>query len=236
MKERRSAERGSEGAWFAPHDSSPAELAALMEAERRGEPFLLYREPGGAQRLVTLEGERLSVGRERGQGLALSWDPEVSRLHALLERLGGSWTVVDDGLSRNGTHVNGTLVNGRRRLDDRDVIRIGSTHLLFRNPAQGADETPAAARPEAVAGLTAAQHRVLVALCRPLLEARDAPAAPPSNAEVADALTISVEAVRTHLKTLFKLFEIPDLPQNRKRAELARRALASGVVLPRDLS
>ena len=38
------------------------------------------------------------------------------------------------------------------------------------------------------------------------------------------------------MKTLFKLFEVPDLPQNRKRAELARRVLASGVVRPRDLS
>ena len=48
-------------------------------------------------------------------------------------------------------------------------------------------------------------------------------------------LAVSVEAVRTHMKALFKLFEVPDLPQNRKRAELARRALAAGVILPRDL-
>ncbi len=37
------------------------------------------------------------------------------------------------------------------------------------------------------------------------------------------------------MKTLFRIFEVPDLPQNRKRAELARRALAAGVILPRDL-
>ena len=32
------------------------------------------------------------------------------------------------------------------------------------------------------------------------------------------------------MKQLFRLFEVPDLPQNRKRAELANRAIASGVV------
>jgi hypothetical protein len=185
--------------------------------------------------VLPLEGERLSIGRERGQDVVLDWDAEVSRLHALLERLGGSWTVVDDGLSRNGTTVNGGPVRGRRRLRDGDLIRVGSTELMFRDPGEGADETPAAAGPAAAAGVTAAQRRVLVALCRPLLAAAEVPAATPSNAEIATELTISVEAVRTHLKALFKLFEVPDLPQNRKRAELARRALASSVVVPRDL-
>ena len=76
---------------------------------------------------------------------------------------------------------------------------------------------------------------MLIELCRPLLATGEAGAVPPSNAEIAAALTVSVEAVRTHLKALFKLFEVPQLPQNRKRAELARRALAAGVVMPRDL-
>jgi hypothetical protein len=59
---------------------------------------------------------------------------------------------------------------------------------------------------------------------------------PPSNSELAESLGVSTEAVRSQLKVLFKLFELPDLPQNRKRAELARRAMASGVVVPRDLT
>lgn len=217
------------------HERTPTELAELLAAERKGEPFLLYREGGGQQRLLALAGERLSVGREEGSDVALAWDPEASRLHALLERLGGSWTVVDDGLSRNGTLVNGVRVRGRRRLNDRDVIRFGSTQVLFRDPATGAEETAPAAGDSTLAAVTVAQRRVLVALCSPLAEAEGAPGAPPSNAEIAAGLAISVEAVRTHMKTLFKLFEVPDLPQNRKRAELARRALAAGVVLPRDL-
>ncbi len=217
------------------HDATPAELTDRLAAERRGDPFLQLRDGDGSQRVLVLGGERLSVGREPGHDLVLDWDPEVSRLHALLERLGESWTVVDDGLSRNGTLVNGSSVRGRRRLNDRDVLVFGSTQVLYRDPAEGADETPPAAGPAVAAGITPAQRRVLVALCRPLLAPDSVGATPPSNAEIAAELTVSVEAVRTHLKTLFKLFEVPELPQNRKRAELARRALASSVVLPRDL-
>ncbi len=143
--------------------------------------------------------------------------------------------MVDDRLSRNGTLVNGTRLSGRRRLNDRDVIRFGSTQVLFRDPAQAADETPPASGPAEVAAVTTAQRRALVELCRPLLEATVV-AVPPSNAEIAAELGVSVEAVRTQLKTLFRLFEVPDLPQNRKRAELARRAMASGVVKPQDLT
>lgn len=216
------------------HERTPAELKAILAAERQGGPFLLYRDAGGKQLLRGLEGERLSVGREVGSDVELAWDPEASRLHALLERLGGSWTVVDDGLSRNGTLVNGSRVRGRRRLVDGDVIRFGLTRVTYRDPAQVSEETAPAAGDAMATAVTAAQRRVLVALCRPLADT-DGPGTPPSNAEVAAALDVSVEAVRTHMKTLFKLFEIPDLPQNRKRAELARRALATGIILTRDL-
>jgi hypothetical protein len=87
-----------------------------------------------------------------------------------------------------------------------------------------------------VAGITPGQRRVLVALCRPFLAAAEPGATPPSNSELAQDLGVSTEAVRTHLKALFKVFDLPDLPQNRKRAELARRAMAAGVVVPRDLT
>ena len=114
------------------------------------------------------------------------------------------------------------------------MIRFGSTTVTYRDPAQGSEETAPAAGDATATAVTVAQRRVLVALCRPFADG-DGPGAPPSNAEVAAELAVSVEAVRTHMKALFKLFEVPDLPQNRKRAELARRALAAGIVLTRDL-
>jgi len=221
---------------FDRRDFSASELAEQLAAERRGRPFLLYRDVEKAQCLLELEGDRISVGREPGNDVHLGWDPEASRVHALLERVGGRWTVTDDQLSRNGTFVNGTRIRGRRRLSDHDVIRFGSTSVYFRDPADSSGETAPAASREPGAEVTPAQHRVLLALCRPLLDPRGEAATPQSNGEIAADLTISVEAVRSHMKQLFRLFEVPDLPQNRKRAELARRAVASGVVSPRDLA
>ncbi len=216
------------------HDFKPAELAAQIEAERKGRPFVVYRDAGGELTILGLSGDRVTIGRAPESDLTIDWDAGVSRLHSVLERLAGSWTVADDQLSRNGTFVNESRVRGRRRLRDRDLLRVGETQLLFRSTAIEPDETPAMASITPT-GVSDAQHRVLVALCRPLFDGAAKSNVPPSNGEIAAELTLGIESVRSHLKTLFKLFEIPDLPQSQKRAELARRALASGVVVPRDL-
>ena len=82
--------------------------------------------------------------------------------------------------------------------------------------------------------LTDAERRVLVELCRPLLRPGGT-AVPPSNGEIADALCLSVPGVKSHVRSLFAKLGVDDLPQNRKRAELARRALELGLVSARDL-
>ena len=114
---------------------SPAELKAQIEAERLGLPFLVYRDGSATQQIYMLpDVDRVTVGRSAPTDICLDWDTEVSRLHAELERFGGDWTIADDGLSRNGTHVNSEKVVGRRRLQDRDVIRFGRTTAVFRKP------------------------------------------------------------------------------------------------------
>lgn len=214
---------------FGAHNFSPGELTEQFEADRRGEPYLLYRDGASAQHLLHLSDRvDLTVGRLSQSDLALEWDPEVSRAHAQLSRVGGEWTVLDDGISRNGTFLNGERVLGRRRLVDGDVLRFGRTEILYRDPVEREGETAPSADSARTAGLSPAQRRVLVALCAPLGTGGPG-ASPGSNREIAEELCLSVEAVRTHLKALFELFEVPDLPQNRKRAELARRALVSGV-------
>src|ERR1041385_2661191 len=60
----------------------------------------------GDRRLVPLEGERVTVGAAPGNDLCLEGDTTVSRLHAVLERMGDFWTIRDLG-SRNGVFVNG---------------------------------------------------------------------------------------------------------------------------------
>ena len=214
---------------------SAPELKEQLAAERDGHPFLVLRGGDGRQRLLRLEGDRFTVGRDPESDLALDWDENVSRLHALLERLGGSWTVADGDLSRNGTFVNEARVRGRRRLHDRDILRFAGTRVIFRAPSAQADETPfVPAQRTSAKAITPAQRRVLAALCAPLLEAQDPVSATPSNNEIAELIGISVESVRSHMKALFREFDIPALPQYRKRMELARRALNAGEVTSRD--
>jgi DNA-binding CsgD family transcriptional regulator len=146
--------------------------------------------------------------------------------------VGGDWTVVDDGLSRNGSFVNGDRLAGRRRLVDGDVVRLGRTTLLFRSPGQAA-KTTVVGESTAIVQLSEAQRRVLVALCRPLVPG--GAGVPASNKEIAEELHLSIDGVKTHIRTLFGKLGIDQLPQYRKRTELARRALDLGVVTPREL-
>ena len=220
---------------FTRHAFTPAELIEQLAADRGGRPYLLLRDPRGDQRLLALEKTSITVGRHGSNDLSLQWDQKVSRVHAGIERLGPNWTVVDDGLSRNGTFLNEARVVGRRRLSDRDVLRFGQTEVLFRDPAESPEQTAAADDAAGLARLTDSQRQVLVALCRPLAEPGGV-GTPSSNREIAEELHLSVDAVRTRLRALFDTFEVPDLPQNRKRAELARRALAAAVVTPADLA
>ena len=69
-----------------------------------------------------------------GNDVALPWDPEVSRLHAELERVRDDWVLCDDGLSRNGTFVNGARVSGRRRLCRGDILTVGETAIAYWSP------------------------------------------------------------------------------------------------------
>jgi DNA-binding CsgD family transcriptional regulator len=223
---------------IAPHASSASEIKERLEAERRGRPFLVFRDGGGHQRMFDLGAAKtatVNIGRRPSNEVPLSWDLEVSRVHAQLEPVGDDWALVDDGLSRNGSFVNGMRITGRRRLVDGDTLRIGKTVLVYRDPERGKSRTTADHDEHPTAeSVSDAQRRVLVALCRPYKDAGGF-AAPASNQQIADELVVSVDAVKTHLRALFYLFGVSHLPQNQKRARLVERAFASGVVSERDL-
>ena len=209
---------------------TPRELAERVAAERRGAPYLLLLDGEGRQRIVELvDGqEPLSIGRQPDCDVPLPWDTEISRLHAVLEPIGDDWTLLDEGLSRNGSFVNGRRLHGRRRLSDGDAIRVGGSVLVFRAGSQSdlgtTETTPGPGAPE----LSPAQLRVLIALCDP--DEDGVPRGPRSNREIGQALHLGVETVKSHLTAMFELFELSGLPQNRKRVELARRALDAGLL------
>lgn len=211
---------------------SPSELQALIKAERLRVPFLFLRDGEGEQQLIRLDEDRMVIGRMPGSELEISWDPRVSGVHAYLERRGIAWVLEDDGLSRNGTFVNGERLRGQRTLRDGDVITVGDTAIGYRlpqdQPLNVTVTTPTAAPPE----VSEAQRRVLVALCRPLTRAESA--APATNEQISEELFLSLSAVKGHLRVLFGRFGLDQAPQNQKRLLLAERALQSLAVRPAD--
>jgi len=98
-----------------PKAVTGSELKAQIEAERLGRPFLVYRDSDAVQRILMVEEGRreLWIGRAESADIALEWDREVSGLHAQLELVGDECTVVDDGLSTNGSFVNEVFIAPR---------------------------------------------------------------------------------------------------------------------------
>ena len=197
---------------------------------------LVYREDTGGQQFFPLEGKSsVTIGRGSGCDVRLAWDERVSRVHAALELVGSDWTLVDDGLSRNGTFLNGERLTGRRRLRDGDTFVLGSTSFQFRNTSRASTQlTKVGEQLVTAASLSPTQRRIVTALCRPYKH-DDPYATPASNQQIADELFLSVDAVKTQLRLLFQKFHIEDLPQNQKRVKLVERVLGLGLVSRKDL-
>ncbi len=199
-------------------------------------PLLVYRDDTGAQRFLSLQDKTsLTFGRSSACDVRLPWDDRVSRVHAGLDLVGSDWTLVDDGLSRNGTFLNGDRLNGRRRLRDGDTFVLGSTSFRFSDTSRATTQlTTVGEQLVTAASLSPTQRQIVMALCRPYKH-DDPYATPASNQQIADELFLSVDAVKTHLRLLFQKFGIEDLPQNQKRVKLVERVLGLGLVSRRDL-
>lgn len=84
---------------------------------------------------------------------------------------------------------------------------------------------------EADLRLTDTQQKILAALCSPCTgENHYAP--PATNQEIADQLFLSVDAIKAHLRVLYRKFGIDPLPHNQKRARLVELAVEGGLVTP----
>jgi pSer/pThr/pTyr-binding forkhead associated (FHA) protein len=181
-------------------------------------------------RRISLETDRMTIGKSTDNDVPVPDDPTASHLHAVLERFSAGWCVADLG-SSNGTWLNGARIWSSQRLRHGDEIRVGQTRIIFRDLRRaGVAQTEVEDAPPT---LTTRERDVLVALCRPLL-ARDMFTEPASTRAIADELVITQAAVKQHLANLFDKFGVPAAESNR-RVRLANDALRRGAVSIGDL-
>jgi pSer/pThr/pTyr-binding forkhead associated (FHA) protein len=88
---------------------------------------LVIREASGAERVVVLEPDAVTIGRDPDSTIRLD-SPYVSRSHARIEVRGEGAVLIDLG-SRNGSRLNGAPVAGTAALRDADVITIADTTI-----------------------------------------------------------------------------------------------------------
>ena len=222
-----------------PRARSAPELKDQIEAERLGRPFLVYRDGGDEQRMLMIED---GIESSSGSGAAprpTSASTGTPRSRACTRSSSSSaldCTLVDDGLSRNGSFVNGERVGGRRRLRDGDMLRFGRDRGPLPRPARrAASETVLSGDALTAAGVSPAQKRVLVALCRPFKDGSSF-ATPATNGRDRRASCTSASTrSRPTCGRCSRSSGSRTLPQNRKRVALVERALQTGLVTEREL-
>ena len=186
--------------------------------------------PSGRQ-LITLSGQRVTVGKASTNIVSLKHDSTVSRLHAVLESHGFAWSVRDVG-SRNGTYLNGERISAERVLRSGDELRVGTSRLIFWEVKEGdeitaSEATISAAPAELPPPLTRRELEVLVVLCRPLVSDDPFPAAA-SVRRMAQELFVTEAAIKQHLQNLYDKFAIPT--EGERRVRLANEAIRRGAV------
>ncbi len=193
-------------------------------------PFLEIRRRSGID-MFPLEGNPVAIGKSTKSDVCIADDKTVSRLHAAIESIGTNWYISDLG-SSNGTFVNGERIWSQKALYPGDEIRVGATTIILRADMEELDATTLVAD---MPRLTAREHDVLVALCKPLLTG-SVFTQPATSRQIADDLVVSIAAVKQHLARLYDKFGIYEEPDNEnRRVRLANAALASGAVQLTDL-
>lgn len=90
--------------------------------------------------LFPIEGEQLILGRHPECDVVLDMGA-VSRQHAQILRIGEDF-YIEDLHSRNGTYVNGQLIQGRHRLEENDRLKLCDLLLTFHRGQPGGPAPP----------------------------------------------------------------------------------------------
>jgi len=205
-----------------------------MTSGERGTGPVAYLEvwrPSAVER-VALKGERLTIGRDATNDVALAHDREVSRVHAVLEQLASRWCLRDLE-SSNGTWVGGVQVLGERVLRTDDEIRVGSTRMFLRMHESSTERDDVTLKAERAPELTRREHEVLVSLCRSMLSAASF-REPASIRQMASGLSVTEAAIKQHLLRLYDKFHIEE-GEERRRVRLANEAIRRGAVTVAEL-
>jgi hypothetical protein len=182
-------------------------------------------------RVFRLDGraEPVRIGRNPRSDVCLD-DISVSRHHVLLSPVGDTWFA--ENVSAHGTIVETDRAPapllGRHALSHGDRLRVGKLVVTYKDedePVLTATAPIAAHGPEPA--LTSKEREVLVALCRPVAE-RSGP--PPSNEELASGLHLSVDGVRSHLRSIYAKFDLLEGTATQRRAALIQLAIDEGYV------
>ncbi|HZH04496.1 MAG TPA: FHA domain-containing protein [Myxococcaceae bacterium] len=139
------------------HSSAVTRTRHLLQSLLRGEspgsrvqgPSLIGLTGRELGRRFPLIEERTELGRGAEASFQLR-DKSVSRKHARLQRLNGTFLLEDLG-SPNGVKVNGRRVHGAHYLRDGEVIALGYTLLKYRFPPLAAATLPAQTPPPTTA-------------------------------------------------------------------------------------
>jgi pSer/pThr/pTyr-binding forkhead associated (FHA) protein len=101
-------------------------------------PRLAVRMPGRTTWELALDGDQFTIGRASGNDIIVDL-PEVSRLHARLERRGDRF-VLKDNNSSNGTWFGSTRID-EVPLQGGDTFRLGAAQLILKHSASPEDLT-----------------------------------------------------------------------------------------------
>lgn len=105
-------------------------------AQTPAERYLVLIQEGTTTK-CPLNQDLLTIGRSDSADIKIDGD-YISRIHSRILRIGMD-SVIEDADSRNGTRVNGEIVE-RHVLKHGDLIRVGTANFRFVDPAAGPTE------------------------------------------------------------------------------------------------
>jgi DNA-binding CsgD family transcriptional regulator len=173
--------------------------------------------------------EPVRIGRNPGCEVCLD-DISVSRHHVLISLIGDTWFA--ENVSAHGTVVETDhrpiRLTGRYALSSGDRLRLGRTVVTFRDEDEAPVHVTVPLRERSLAtALTLKEREVLIALCTPVAR-RTGP--PLSNDELAAGLNLSIDGVRSHLRSIYSKLGLTEGTAAQRRTALVQLAIDEGYV------